>query len=467
MRIWLVIAAVAGLWAGSAMAQSPPSEVITEARTLTFDSGFRVVLARTPPRGDPPRVHVASYVGFGSRDEDRPGEAHFIEHVVANSPPAAGTLPATPASATIHQSNAVTRPNHTSYVRSVSPDAVEAVIISRLVRIGRVARDESSVERERTRVLTELERTRLNVGFSAYKALDALTRSAPPDLATEVATVTNLTSAQLWETVDARYGPGTGVLIVAGDIDLDRIEAFVRTAVADLSLDQRSTSPPITGTRRAVPNDNRTAVIAQNEPGVFSAAVAFPQPDHVKDDYAAFMVLDQLLMGGRVVEDGVARPARSDSAPLAIRLHATLGAMAVYDGKDTGWGVPLMAEGDPAVYIVVFNLPSEIAPEIIRARFREALEDIRSNAMSDADIAAAQSALAAFYPLWLATPDGRVLADHLAALPDGMAIDDLNHIDDRLRAVTPDQVRNAMDSLLAVRRAPTIVLTPRPVSPSL
>ena len=33
-------------------------------------------LARTPPRGDPPRVHVAAYVGVGSRHEAHPGEAH-------------------------------------------------------------------------------------------------------------------------------------------------------------------------------------------------------------------------------------------------------------------------------------------------------------------------------------------------------------------------------------------------------
>lgn len=432
---------------------------VIEARTWTFDSGLRVVLARTPPRGEPGRVHVSSYVDYGSRDEANPGEAHFIEHIAANS--RALTSPPAPSPHAVgYESNAVTRGDHTSFIRAVSPDAIELAIFGRLSRLGRFVRDDAILERERSRVLAELERGRLAPGYSAYKALEALSRGAPPQLVSETDHVTGVSGDQLWEIISRRYGPAGGALIVAGDIDLIEVEAMVRQWAASLDLDQTAASAR-PDARSAMPHGGHSAMIAQNAPGVFSAAVGFPPADPASDAHLAFMVLDQLLMGGRTVEDGEPQPQRAESSPLAARLGARIGATSVYDGKDTGWGVPSLAEGVPSLYAITFQIPQPYTPDDVRRQVLGALADIRRSAMSDQDVVDARNRLADFYDAWLRTPDGRVLADHLASLPPGSAPESLNSLVDRIRAVTPDDARSQMDRLLARTDAAVVVLTPR------
>lgn len=431
-----------------------------QIKTLKFDSGLQVVFARTPPfPGRTPRVYVGTYVGYGTNYERAVGHAHFIEHLVANGKPLI-ELPVVPVAAQTYASNAVTRANTTVFIRTVSPDALETSIYSRLARIGKVQIDAVLFEKEKTRVIEELERVRANARFGAYKALDAMSKGRPPAVDDEIREVRSSTLESIGAEISAAYQPAHSVLVIAGDFDPTQGMQIVRKAVDALNLGVR----PSDANSRKPPAKLRRAddvSVAQNNSAISAAGIGFHQPPHNSKDYPAFLVADQLLMGGREIEGDVALITRSDQSSLGTRLASALGASGFWDGKEQRWGVPVAAERDPSIYAILFSLPLNADFLKVRAAITKALKNIRREEMSSRQIIAARDKLAAFYDMWLLESDYRILGDHLAAFAiDGADPSAVKNLPQRIRATSTREVQRMFDQVLLGQQPWIAVMKP-------
>jgi predicted Zn-dependent peptidase len=429
-----------------------------QVRAFTLSSGLHVIIAKAPQVPErTPRAYVGLYVGSGWVEETALGEAHFIEHVVANAPMSA-TVPALPATGQTLAANAVTKPNYTVFVRTVSPEGLEAAVRSRLARIGNVVADPQVFDREKIRVTDELAKTR--PPYAAYKILDAYARHRPPALDTEIATVRATSLTGLWIAVRRAYVPARATLVVAGDVDPDRTADIVRHSADLLGLARPSaTKLPLP----VAPIDLRQPplVIARNDASDdYVAALGF-QPRRNGRDALTLLVLDQLLLADPAGKPDAEGVAHSDLSPFAIRLAARTGSSQVSDAKDSRWGAPLFADGDPAFYSIVFHLPAAVAPGTISSAVTATLRDIRRNGASDAAIGAAKQRLAAYYPRWFLEPDFRIVSDHLAALEmSGQDPATLNDLPRGIAAVDPNMVRRMLDRMIAAPRL-LVVVTPK------
>jgi predicted Zn-dependent peptidase len=434
----------------------------TMLRSFHLASGLAVVLARTPAvPGREPRAYVGSYVEFGLADESFPGEAHLLEHLVANSPPAIAG-PASPEGMKSFQGNALTKPHHTSFLRTISPDGLAAAIHSRLARIGRVAADTAVLERQRTRVLDELTRSAGSPAYRAYVALNGRLRGQGGTLDEELDAVRRVGLAPLLAVVERAYVPERGALVVAGDIELDSTEALVREAAARLGLDRAGGRVPGKVSERTLDFSRRAATLPQNAPGIFSGAVGFLQPNPGEADFLPFLVLDQLLLGGREPEVDPHEAERSVDSPLARGLAAALRAEEVSDQREPRWGAPIYAEGDPWLYAISFRLRRQVGDGALVRRVRDVLRTIREEGMSDEQVAAARDRLAGFYDRYLMESDLRILSDHLAAaVLRGRNPAEAIRLPSAIREVTASDVRRVMDQRLLRGPAAAVVLVPR------
>jgi hypothetical protein len=171
-------------------------------------------------------------------------------------------------------------------------------------------------------------------------------------------------------------------------------------------------------------------------------AVGLPAPPRLSRDFLAFLIADQLLLGGRAdTTPGQIR--RSDDAPLPRRLAASIGAQRFGDGMDYDESSPPLAQLSPSYLTITFVTSSADALAIERA-VSEGLADIAATT-SDAEINAARDALVAFLSGWMLSPSLLTMADHLAAFA---LIDEdatrLNRLQAELEAVPPSAVRRLL-----------------------
>ena len=452
-RFGLILCAVAFGVAAQPAAAASVDEI--EIRAEKLASGVRLIVARTPAvTSQEPRAYVASYVDFGTMDEQVPGEAHLIEHVLANSPASVPAPPA-PSDAKSFEGNALTKPNHTSFVVVVSPNSLERWIHSRLSILGRRQDDAEVYRKEVGRVVAELNRARSG-SYLAYKALHAMARGQPPRLTDEIAWTERVVEARVRDTIRHKYRPSSGVLVVAGDIDPERTIAIARAAEQRLRLEPEPKAVPARRDPQLRGGLSRV-IRSQNLGTATVAGLAWPQPSAGSRDFLAFLIADQLMLGGRTDPTKVQR---SDASPLATRLNASLGATGVEDARDPMWGAPPMADLDPSLYVVQFSSQRNLEPKQVRAAASSALRQIRRTGLSDARIEEAREALAKFYEAWLLEPTYRILADHLAAFAfDGRNPEEVKRIPAMIRGIAPDAVRRAFDRHL-LRSEPLVVVLP-------
>jgi len=446
---------------GVAEAEAPAIQI----RAFTLESGLKIVLARTPTApGQRPSVYVGAYAGFGQNDEPAVGVAHFVEHIAGNSAPGVAAPPDRPGTEWLN-GNAMTKANHLVYLTLVSPEGLEQATFMRLATLGALRVARSTVEAQRARVLDELRQGQSWAAWSAYKAADALATGSPPALAVELTTVEQATPESLAALLRRTHQPSTGVLVLAGDLDLDEAEAIARRSAAALGLD--APRPPAEALPARTPVEQGSALLAEGRPGSFTAGAAYAQPDHLQPDFPAFMVLDQLLLGG---QDNASDPEdnrRSDASVLGRRLSARLGASGLWDGKVKGAGVPMAAEGDPSRYVIVFSLPGVETPGRVAEVLHASLVDIRREELSETGIVAARTALAAYYRRAFEDPSHRFLADHLARyVRDGRDPADVLKLPELIEGVDVQAVRGMLDRTLLAQTPAVAVIVPAAEPPA-
>jgi predicted Zn-dependent peptidase len=465
LRLRKLVAAAALAAASFVPVALPAQPVTAPARTLSairihsevLPSGLRLIVAETPPiPGREPRAYVTTYVLHGTMQEEVPGLAHFIEHVVANSPERVPS-PLPPTGVQPLGSNALARPYYTSYYRLVPLSMLPHIIPNRLARAGAVKRDVDVVTRERVRVIDELERQRTTF-FAAYKPLTMLSLGLPPALSGEVANVREVTPEALLTLADRTNRPENSVLVVIGDVRADAIRAMVRSAEAERLAARTGVRPRVPGPALRPLRFGQSRVLPGENPGErHLVGLAWPKPRFGARDQLPLLVVDHLLLGGW---GDPSAPTRSATSPLALQFKRLLGAEDVHDGRTDRWTAPALVDTGEGINAVVFGTARPSDPAAIRAAAGAALSEIGRTGMTDRDIGRAKTELASFYEQWLLEPTYRILGDHLMVyLATGRDPRQALRLPQEIRRLQPSAIRAAFERYYR-RVSPNVVVLP-------
>lgn len=428
-------------------------EIISEQ----LPSGYRVVLARTPPvPGREPRIYIGSYVLEGTMQDTRLGWTHLMEHVAANN---RSTIagPARPEGINIIESNALARPYYTSFVTVVPPALLPAMLHSRMARAGRAQNDSQVFKTEVGRVLAEVERDAAGQ-YPAYKALVSLALNKSPRLADELDVVRRTDQDSLAAAMVPIYRPDNAVLVIAGDVDLAQTRALVHETDARLRLPEIRGGSPVSRTPPVLLTGRSTVVEGQNRGAHHVVGVGWAKPPLGHRDLLPLLVADQLLLGRA---ESVKDPARSDASPVGVRLARAVGGSAFSDARGGKWGPVSLIDTGPGLLAIIFNTDRTVTVEQVRDSVTTTLREIRCDAMSDAEIEMAKESFASFYERWFFEPTYRILSDHLMAYAvAGRNPERIKDIPAQIRAVRPAAVREVFDRYL-VRVQPNVVILPR------
>lgn len=225
--------------------------------------------------------------------------------------------------------------------------------------------------------------------------------------------------------------------MVAGDFDFELARAAVtRRLAAYPARDGRSGAPLPAFEAYAGPVVVPSPLVDQ-----VNVAVAIPAPPRDADNFFAFLIADQLLMGGRTGFESPSEIRRDDDAPLPRRLVQSLGASGLRDGMRYPESPPLLASRSPASLRVLFSAPPSVSGDRVQNAVSVALDDIAATT-TDAEIEAAKRALLDFMSGWMLSPNLLALSDHLATF--ALFDDDparLNRLPVEIMRVRPSEVR--------------------------
>lgn len=248
--------------------------------------------------------------------------------------------------------------------------------------------------------------------------------------------VAALTRADLVAFHAAYARPASTAFVVAGDVDADAVFDAVETLTRDLSAEPPTpptppVEPPLTQTReKMLQREQQQAMVVY---GFHTMTLTDPRRD-------VLTVLDAVLSG---------------AAMPGGRLHAALrGQELVY----YVFGVPLMGL-DPGAYVIYAGTSPERVPQV-RAEIERILGEIAADGPTEEEMALARRAAIAAQRDDLQT--NSALAQTIALdVIYGFGPDHWESLEERLQAVTAEEVRRLAAETFDLDRAVIVVTTPR------
>ena len=289
---WLAVCAIAAIaWPASCATSSRNPDVLRD----TLPNGLRVVIARDPVA---PVVSTVMTYGAGSADcpQGLEGLAYAQEQMMFRGSPglSAGQLAAIITSLG-GQFDADTQPTVTRYSSTVAAPDLDVVLRLEALRMRGVVDAGTEWSPLRSALERELERGLAGPGFVRDRRLLASvfqgTTYAGDGLGTR-ASLERITAPVLRKFYRDWYTPGNALLVVAGDVQPQKVDLSIRALFGDI--------PP-----RNTPEHWKLA-LPSTAPEVFtkdtrlpqgSVALSFPMPGSDSADYAAARVLANILNG--------------------------------------------------------------------------------------------------------------------------------------------------------------------------
>lgn len=439
-RLRLGVVLLAGLGARAAAGQAP-AVFESEVRTLTFANGMRAVIVRTPPvTAREPRAFVGLYLRYGTLAAGRPELAHLVEHVAANSGPTVVDY-AIPPGVRFFGSNAMTRPTYMSLWNTVPPDAAPIFLRRRANTVAGVRQDSAIFVREVGRVAGETERAIDRIARTGLEASDVLPSAFGAGGVSPAARLDSLRGydrAVVFEQIGRFFRPDNAIVVVAGDVDPEQTSRELRRFIAAYPS-RPGPTPEDDATLPPYPAPLIVSDPVVDRPRI---GIGFAAPPRTSPDFVTFLVLDQLLMGGRALATDTSSVRRSIDSPLGRRLAAAVGADALDDAGDYDSGPPLLASRAPAFVAAYVHAARPMPPDSLIPRVRTAVDAALTADLTDDAVAAARRGLVQFLGTWLMAPTLLHLADLVAAFEmiDGDATR-LRRLPREIEAVTGRRVR--------------------------
>lgn len=289
---WLAPGALPG-----AGASPPPPGTDGEATIATLANGLRVVIV-PDPIAPVVTTRVTYLAGAVDSPDAFPGMAHAQEHMMFRGNPGLSGAAFSAVSAALGgDTNAWTSQVATSYHLTVPSDALSAALEIESIRMRGVLDRQKDWEKERGALEQEVSRDLSDPDYLFYIRLLRATYPGTPYDRTALGTKESFdrtTGAMLARFHRDWYGPNNALLVVAGDVEPSAALAEVERLFGPIP---RRPVPP----RRsfAIPPLSPSRIDMDTDAPVGKAVVAYRLPGYESPDYAAGVVLADVLSSRR------------------------------------------------------------------------------------------------------------------------------------------------------------------------
>lgn len=443
--------AVGALLVALALLLSPTARAgVFDPVTFTLENGLQVVVVEND------RVPVVSHMVFykvGGADEPRgkSGIAHFLEHLMFKG---TKSVPLGAFSAEVKRiggrENAFTSYDYTGYFQNVAKEHLGRMMELEADRMANLLLPADQIQPE-LEVVREERRSRIDNDPSSLhgEQVAAATYLAYPyripliGWEDEVAQLTRDDAEAFYRTW---YAPNNAILLVAGDVTADEVR---RMAERTYGLIPARDVPDREALRGGEPEQISARIVEGTSPRI-------DQPSWSR----------RWLAPGRRWGDTAQTPALEVAAEIlgggpTSRLYRALvvdQAVAVYAGagySPSGLG--------PQTFAVYTSPRADTPIDALEAAVEAEIETLLRDGVTDAEVAAAVTRLkrGAIFARDDSLAPSRIFGTELAA---GGTIADVEEWPDRIAAVTPAAVLDALRSVLVERRSVTSILRPEPAS---
>jgi len=438
------------LIAGLALAGLPARAGVFEPTTFTLDNGLQVVVIENDRA---PVVSHMLYYKVGSADEPRgkSGIAHLLEHLMFK-----GTKTVAPGefSAIIKRiggrENAFTSYDYTGYFQNVAKQhlgqmmALEADRMANLVLTDALVAPELEVVREERRSRVDNDPASLHrEQVTAATYLSYPYRIPVIGWEEEIAALTRADAEAFYRTW---YAPNNAILLVAGDISPETVRDLAEQtygAVPARPVPDREAlrggEPEQLAARRIEGSDPRV-----DQPSWSRRWIAPGRRWGESGHISALEVVAEILGGGPT-----SRLYRALVVDQAVAVYAGAGY------SPTGLG--------PQAFAVYASPRGDVSIAELEAAVMAEVDRVLRDGVTDAEVAAAVARLqrGAVFARDDSLAPARIIGTELAA---GGTIADIEEWPERIAAVTPEAVAEALRSVVIDRRSVTSILRPDPRS---
>ena len=423
-----------------------PAHADNGATSFTLENGLQVVVI--PDRRAPVVTHMVWYkVGSADEEPGRSGIAHFLEHLMfkGTEKHAAGDFSAAIAAIGGNE-NAFTSNDYTAYYQQVGPDALPQMMEFEADRMRGLVLTDEVIGPERDVVLEERRsRVENSPGSLLSEEVEATLYQNHPYRIPVIGwmhEIRQLDRELALQFYDLHYAPNNAILVVAGDVEPDDVRTLAEATYGQVARGPEL--PPRVRPQEPRQDAARTVTLSDPRVGVPSLQRSWIVPSYTSADPGEAEALDLLaeILGGgarsRLYQELVVKGGIAASAGAGYRATAL---------DDTSFSVYAAPRGGADLAAVETAVEAEITriaeegvsdDELRRAknRFLRGMIFARDN----------QTGMARIYGSLLAT---------------GLSIEDIEAWPDRVRAVTPDDVRNAARRYITSSAHVTGYLLPR------
>jgi zinc protease len=276
------------------LGKEPPS---TEVQRATLDNGLRVIVVRNTLA--PVAATVVNYLaGSNEAPEGFPGMAHAQEHMMfRGSPGLTASQLADIVAAMGGVFNADTQQTVTQYFFTVPAEDLDVALHVELMRMGGALDDEKLWQQEKGAIKQEVAQDLSNPEYIFYERLLASLFKGTPYEHSPLGTTASFdktSGAMLKKFYDTWYVPNNAVLVIVGDVDpsdtLNRVKKLfgalpARKGPARAAIQLQAVQPE--------------TIRLQTDRPVGTVVVAFRMPGYDSNDYAASVVLSDVLSSRR------------------------------------------------------------------------------------------------------------------------------------------------------------------------
>ncbi|MCH8684162.1 M16 family metallopeptidase [Pedomonas mirosovicensis] len=448
--------------AGQAVSSKPPATETVASKPLVnvvyrkLENGLKVVLAPDP---SVPTATVGVYYGVGWRVEpkDRTGYAHLFEHLMFQG---SANLPKGAFNSLIEGNGGVlngsTRWDYTNYYEVVPSHLAETVLWAEADRMKSLNLTPETLKNQQDVVISEVRVNVLNQPYGGFMWLD-MPQAAFSNWYNAHNFYGDLDHLQAATLEDAKrfreqyYAPGNAVLVVAGDIDVEKTWAWAQKYFGTIAARPVGQMPDITE-----PEQTQEKVVHRTDPLAPRPALAFAYhvPPRGTPEWYAFGMIEALLQGGddaRLTQKLVREKGYTDSVMGGI--NPLLGDMFTYNGP----------------MLMTFGLvhDASIAPEAIMRDVDTVINQLREQPVPQSELDRIRTRLRSGLYDMVGSSTRFSLMDLLASFA---LFDDnpakVNTIEQGFAAVTPQLIQETARKYLAPTKRTVLILEPGAAAPA-
>jgi zinc protease len=357
-------------------------------REEILDNGLKVLIQEVHTA---PLASVWCWYRVGSKDE-RPGltgVSHWVEHMNFKG---TTNIPREKVKGIIEQYggywNGYTWIDQTTYTETATRDALDHMLFIEAERMANGLYDPADVESERTVIISELQGGENDPDQLLDQELTAAAFHAHPYRHPTIGWLGDLetmTREDLFGYYRQHYVPSNATLVIVGDVNTDEAlqntaRRFAGIAAGNVPPKRYTPEPPQLGERRiTISKEGTTAYLK----------IGHRAPAAADNDFFALLVLDAVLTGAKGLN--LWASFRTPPPQRSARLYQAL----VNTGLASAVSGGVVPTQHPFLYTISLTATDGTALNIVEEAAVRALEDVRANGITPAELAKAKRQLRA------------------------------------------------------------------------